>query len=266
MSQSHGPVNHTNNNTVSDHVQGPSIQGNQFGTNQQRSQHISIGTWPSGTSTGLSARPAEVQSHFAIARTGTDLSREERDVETSMYEYEPSSDGSTLSSDGSMPPSGVADTRSANADAASSHDPLPADNTGSISHSEEVCRLGWFLVLVVMLLVTICELIGFLLVDQASPYGSGDTYYFGHSFTFQGLALFTAVTCVVIWSAVILYTGFFVFLTEYHKAVGKFLDRYFFLRRRVQPMCLRCFAILYAVCSIVGVGMFYFSCPFLVQT
>ena len=173
------------------------------------------------------------------------MSREEREVETSPYEYEPSSDGS-------MPPSGTADTRSSNADATSPHHPLPADNTGSISHSEEVYRLEWFSALVVMLLLFLCELIVFLLVFQTTP-GLIQTGY-----NFQGLVLQTAMGCSMIWSGVIFYTGIFVFLTEYHNAVGKFLDRFLFLRGRVQPMCLRVVAYSYCVSSLLAVAFFLY--------
>ena len=104
----------------------------------------------------------EVQSHHAIARTGTNLSREEREVETSQSQHE-------ASSGDSMSPTGVADTRFSDADPTSPHLLLLADNTGSISHSQEVFRLEWFSVLVVMLLLSICVLIIFVLDIEANP-------------------------------------------------------------------------------------------------
>ena len=222
ISQSHGTVNHASNNTINNHLQGASTHANHVGAQQQQSQHISIGTWPSGTSTGLSARPIEVPKHQAIARTGTNLSMEEREVETSRSQPEPSSGGS-------MSSSVVADTRSSNANAASSHDELPADNTCSILHSREVYRLEWFSVLVVMLLLLICEFIIYFLIVQAHT----------DSFFVQTLLVAAIWACSLILFGVTLYTGVFVFLTEYHTAVGKLLDRYLFLSRRVQQMSLR---------------------------
>ena len=189
--------------------------------------------------------PVEVQKHHAIARTGTTLSREEREVETSPYEHE-------LSSNGSMPPPGVADTRSSNADA--THDPLPADNTGLDPRSEEVYRLAWFSVLVITLLLLICDVIVFLLINQI--FMSAALYTSFQGLSFQGLAFNTAMAYLAICSAVILYTGTFVFLTEYHNAVGNFLKRFLFLQRDVQRMCLRVASYLYCVCCIGLVTFF----------
>ncbi len=173
--------------------------------------------------------------HHPITRTGTNLSREEREVETSQYQHEPLSDGS-------VSPSGVADTRSSNADATSPQYLDLADDSGSISHSQEVYRLEWFLVLVVMLLLVICELIVFFLVLEIH------VQRFEYQMELFGSALGGFVCSVT------LYTGFFVVLTEYHSAVGKFLDRFLFLRRRFQPMCLRVVTYSYGVLWVIGMA------------
>ena len=102
-----------------------------------------------------------------------------------------------------------------------------------------------------MLLVFLCELIIFLVVQQTGPYRV-------YLLTFQGLAFYTVMICVVNWSEMTLYTGFFILLTEYHSAVGKFLDRFLFLRRRVQPMCLRVVAYSWLVGSNLSVALFLF--------
>ena len=152
-----------------------------------------------------------------------------------------------------MPPSTTADTTLSNANATSPHHPLPADNTGSISHSEGVYRLAWFSALVVMLLLFLCELIVFLLIVHTSP------PIYQYRVSFHALAIYTVIACIVIWLAVILYAGIFVLLTEYHNAVGKFLDRIPFLRRRFQPMCIRVVAYLYPVSSVLAVAVFVFQ-------
>lgn len=154
-----------------------------------------------------------------------------------------------------MPPPGVADTRSSNADA--THDPLPADNTGLDSRSAEVYRLAWFSALVITLLLLICEVIVFLLINQT--FLSTGSYNIYQGLGFQGLAFYTAMACIMIWAEVTLFTGFFVFLTEYHNAVGKFLDRFLFLRRGVQPMCLRVVVYLYHVTWITGVTYYLYT-------
>ena len=102
-----------------------------------------------------------------------------------------------------------------------------------------------------MLLVFLCELITFLVIKQTGPYT-------GYQDSFYGLAFYTPLACALIWADVTLYTGFFIFLTEYHSAIGKFLDRFLFLRRRVQPMCLRVVAYSYVVGLNSSVALFLF--------
>lgn len=52
----------------------------------------------------------------------------------------------------------------------------------------------------------------------------------------------------------LLYTGIFVVLTEYHETVGKFLNRYARLRPGLQHACLRLCAYIYALAVIAAHG------------
>ena len=72
------------------------------------------------------------------------------------------------------------------------------------------------------------------------------------------LFFMVAMACSAMWFAVTVYTGFFVFLTEYHNAVGKFLDRFLFLPHRVQQISLRVLAYSYGVLWVIGLGLFLF--------
>ena len=154
-----------------------------------------------------------------------------------------------------MSPAGVADTSSSNTDPTSPHDLFLADNTGSISHSQEVSRLEWFSVLVVVLLLSICVLIIFGLFIEANPQLL-DTGY--DSWDVFDLLIFASTTCSAMWFTVTVYTGCFVFLTEYHNAVGKFLDRFLFLPHRVQQMSLRVLTYSFGVLWVIGLGSFLF--------
>ena len=150
-----------------------------------------------------------------------------------------------------MSPAGLADTRSSNADATSPHGPSLADNTGSILHSQEVYRLEWFSILVVMLLLSFCELIIFVLTVEVNPHFL-ETHIVGVDAISVLVTAFMAY--LIIWSSVTLYTAFFICLTEYHKAVGNNLDRFLFLPRHVQQMSLRVVAYLYGVLSVAGLA------------
>ena len=195
-------------------------------------------------------RPIEVPEHHAIARTGTNLSREEREVETSQSLHEPSSGGS-------MSPASVAETRSLNATATSPNDPFLADNTGSISHSQEVYRLEWFAVLVFMLLLSISELIIFVLltVEVGGSGRANETVNGPDGLTsiFSG-SMTALIACPIIWTSVTLYTAFLICLTEYHKAVGNNLDRFMFIPRRVQHMSIRVIAYMYGLLCLIGLA------------
>ena len=155
-----------------------------------------------------------------------------------------------------MSPAGVADTRSSNADATSPHDLLLADNTGSTSHSQEVFRLEWFSVLAIMLLLSICELIISVLIMLTNPRSIDPLRPAAQDV--ELIWQVAVIACSMIWCTLTVYTGFFVFLTEYHNAVGELLDRVLFLPHRVQQMSLRVVAYSYGVLWITGLGGFLF--------
>ena len=104
-----------------------------------------------------------------------------------------------------------------------------------------------------MLLLSVCVLILFVLITEAAADGVNLRWLLSQS----------AIACLIIWLEVTLYTGFFVFLTEYHDAVGKLLDQFLFLPRRVQAMSLRVFAYSYAVLWIMMVAVYLFIYDFL---
>ena len=124
----------------------------------------------------------------------------------------------------------------------------------SSCESQEVFRLEWFSVLVFMLLLSICELIIFVLTIEATPrlFDMQDMQFNGAGPDFLSLLIMAATAGGVIWLNVIVYTGFFVFLTEYHNAIGKFLDQFLFLPRHVQRASLRALTYSYGVLGVIG--------------
>ena len=109
-----------------------------------------------------------------------------------------------------------------------------ANNSVSVPASQEVQQLEWFRFLVVLLVALMCEIFVFVIV-------------------FEGLN----VNIVLLWENLIKafltigfyttgYISFFIVLTEYHRAIGAFLDRYLYFRRRYQPLSLRVLAYLFA--------------------
>ena len=144
----------------------------------------------------------------AVARTGSNISREEREVEN--YQRTPL-----------------------------------AHNSGSVPRSQEVQRLEWFRVLIFLLFAFLTfELSIRVLVFAAA---TGTPVVMLWDVTIRSLFI------VGFYS--IVYIGCFVVLTEYHSAIGAFLDRYLYFRRRCQPLCLRVLAYLYATCVFVRIGL-----------
>ena len=141
----------------------------------------------------------------AIVRTGTNISREEREVETSQRNH-------------------------------------LANNSGSAPNSQEVQRLEWFMILVVLLALLICEMIIYVLFVEGAISVPVLELYLQVVRSFITTGFYTTV-----------YIGFFVVLTEYHRAIGAFLDRYLYFRRRYQRLCLRVFAYTYAMCVVVRI-------------
>ena len=211
----------TNQGNINNDVEPTMVANNGTHIDGQR-QHgrlICIGAWPHGTSTGLSAANIEMMEPRAIVRTGSSISREEREIDTFQQKHR-------------------------------------ASTFVSVPDSQEVQRLEWFRLLVVLLVLLICEISLFLLI-------------------YEGIL---NLAIVLLWENLIKafltigfyttgYIVFFIVLTEYHSAIGAFLDRYLYFRRRYQPLSLRVLAYLYAggvltrlVFLLLGVGlpMFWF--------
>ena len=202
------PTNASNNTITNTNIEssGAANNGHQNDPQQQHPQMIRIGAWPLGTSTGLSPENIEMMEPRAIVRTGTNISREEREVETSQRDH-------------------------------------LANNSASVPNSQEVQRLEWFMFLVVLLVLLICEVILYVLV--AEGIASVIIVFLHH-------AIIGALGAIGLYTTI--YIGIFVVLTEYHSAIGTFLDRYLYFRRRYQPFCLRVFAYLYPLCVVVRIA------------
>ena len=210
------PINDLNNTNTNIEPSGAANDGHHNAPQRQQPQMIRIGAWPLGTPTGLSTENIEMMEPRPIVRTGTNISREEREVETSQRNH-------------------------------------LADKSGSVRHSQEVQRLEWFMILVVLLVLLMCEEILYVLALG----GNIVNLYLPILETLLSIGFYTTI-----------YIGIFVVLTEYHSAIGAFLDRYLYFRRRYQPLCLRVFAYLYAICLVVrtAFGLFgfgYLYLPFL---
>ena len=201
-------TNASNNSITNTNIEssGAANNGHQNAPQQQHPQMIRIGAWPLGTSTGLSSENIEMMEPRAIVRTGTNISMEEREVETPQRDH-------------------------------------LVNKSASVPNSQEVQRLEWFMFLVVFLVLLICEVILFGLVAEGIA---------------SVIIIFAYQTIIGALGAMGLYTtiyiGIFVVLTEYHSAIGTFLDRYLYFRRRYQPFCLRVFAYLYPMCVVVRIA------------
>ena len=191
-------------NSITD-IEPPQAGNN--GNNNSRQRHhdrlISIGDWPLGTSTGMSTENVDMMEPRAIVRTGSSISREEREVETCHLEQR-------------------------------------TNTSGSIPLSQEVQRLEWFRLLVVLLVLLNCEVIMYVLVAQV--YGN--------------------LAIVDLWDVLLRsfltigfyatgYVWFFIVLTEKHSAMRAFLDRLFNLRR------LRLLARVYAFLVLARIGLIF---------
>ena len=125
------PTNASNNTITNTNIEssGAANNGHQNDPQQQHPQMIRIGDWPLGTSTGLSSENIEMIEPRANLRTEIDISREEREVETSQRDH-------------------------------------LANDSASDPHSQEVQRLEWFMILIVYLVLLIIEAILFVLVVE----------------------------------------------------------------------------------------------------
>ena len=198
-----------NSDNINNNTEPPSAANNRNHDAHRRrhDRSIRIGAWPLGTSTGLSTENIERMEPRAIVRTGSSISREEREVETCHRKH-------------------------------------LANSSGSVPYSQEVQRLQWFRLLVVLLALLICVVIVFVLAGGAL--GGSEVVYFWNR----------VLRCLLtIGFYMTVYIGFFIVLTEYHSEIGAFLDRYLYFRRQYQPLCLRVFAYLYAGCVIMRLGL-----------
>ena len=182
-------------------------QAGNNGNNSSRQRHhdrlISIGDWPLGTSTGLSTENVDMMEPRAIVRTGSSISREEREVETSHWKKR-------------------------------------ANTSGSIPLSQEVQRLEWFRLLVVLLVLLNCEVIMYVLVVQA----------FGNP-TIVDLWDILLRSFLTIGFYATGYVWFFIVLTEKHSAMRAFSDRPSNSRR------LRRLAQVYAFLVVARIGSIF---------
>lgn len=180
----------------------PSQAWNNGNNNSRQRQHdrlISIGDWPLGTSTGLSTENVDMMEPRAIVRTGSSVSREEQEVETPHWKQR-------------------------------------ANTSGSIPFSQEVQRLEWFRLLVVLLVLLNCEVTIYVLA-------------------FGGITIVDL--CVLLRSFLTIgfytigYVCFFIVLTEIHSTSGAFLDRLSKSRR------LRRLAQVYAFLVLARIGSIF---------
>ena len=181
------------------------------GNNNTRLRHlgrsIRIGAWPLGTSTGLSTENVDMMEPRAIVRTGSSISREEREVETCHWKQ-------------------------------------IANNAGSIPLSQEVQRLEWFRLLAVLLVLLICEVTIYVLIYGAIPHFAIIYTWYHLLRSFLTIGFYTTG-----------YIVSFIVLTEYHSAIGAFLDRYLYFRRQYQSLSLRVLAYLYTACLLTRIAL-----------
>ena len=203
------PIHDSNNINTDIEPSGAANNGHQNAPQPQNPQMIRIGAWPLGTPTGLSTENIEMMEPRTIVRTGTNISREEREVETSQRNH-------------------------------------LANNSKSVPQSQEVQRLEWFLILVFLLILLISEIIIYVLVVESLLNINLVTLYRSIIHSLLAIGFYTTM-----------YLGIFVVLTEYHSAIGAFLDRYLYFRRQYQPLCLRICAYLYAICVLVRIPFIF---------
>lgn len=174
-----------------------------------------------------------MRSHGAIYRTEADLQNEE--VSIGIARSRTCSDNHTHSE--------------------SEHDPREVSlphNASSSQHSTVLEDLGpdlprnyyeleWFRILIGLILLMVSEVVVLALVERGDVLGFWD-----YNVTFVAIGL----------SSLLLYTGTFVLLTEYHEAVEDFFNKYIRIRPGLQHICLRLCAYIYALGVIAVLGWF----------
>ena len=214
----------------------------EYAPSQDTSQppFLRIGQWPTRITPDLAPSSIALESHSVIRWTGTELQNEEINIGPARLrthsDNQMHSEHELESGEVSLPH-----------DASSSeHSALLEDGGQDLSHN--YYQFEWFRILIGMMLLMVSEVIIFGL------------------FAFDSVVLlwFSIVTSIAIGLfSLVLYAGIFVFLMEYHEAVGNFLNRYARLRPGLQHFCLRLCAYVYAlgVIAVLGWWMFGFSVP-----
>ena len=193
---------------------------------------LRIGQWPSRMTPELATPSIALETHSAIRRTGTDLRNEEISIGTARPRIR--SDDQTRSNyqdeggDVSMPPS--------------EHSAVFEDRGQDPPH--DYYQFEWFRLLIGMVLAMVSEVIIsvlILVVDGATMI-----------VIFWKIILISVAIGV---SSLLLYTGIFVLLMEYHEAIENFLNRYARLRPALQHACLRLCAYIYALGVIAALSV-----------
>ena len=204
--------------------------------NTGRPQFQRIGQWPNKMTPDLPTPSIPLEPHSAIRRTGTDLQNEEIRIDTARCRTR--SDDRTRSEhehesgEVSLPH----DTSS------SEHSAVLEDRGQDLSR--DYYQFEWFRILIGMMLVMVSEVITFGLVE------------FGNVV----LLWYNILNSIAIGLlSLLLYTGIFVVLMEYHEAVENFLNRYARLRPGLQHFCLRLCAYVYALSVPAVLGLWFFG-------
>ena len=195
-------------------------------------QFLRIGQWPSRITPDIASTSIALGPHSSIVRTGTDLQNEETSIGTARSRIR--SDDQILSEcqhehgDVSMPHSASSSEHSAI---------FKNQNQGSL---HDYYQFEWFRILVGMVLLMVSEVILFGLITLGN---------------IVSLWLEILASIAIGLLSLLLYAGFFVVLTEYHEAVGNFLNRYARLRPGLQHACLRLCAYIYALGVIAAIAL-----------
>ncbi len=191
-----------------------------------------VGQWPKETTTNSSASSIAPETHNAIRRTGTDLQHEEANMGTMRSRTY--SDGNTQAEHEATGAPQPHDT--------SSMENLVVTEAGRRDLSRDYYRFEWFRILIGMMIVLVSETI----IAVLATLGDIVTSWFPilKSVAFGIASLF-------------LYTGAFVLLGEYHKAMKRAVNKYARLSPGLQRTCLRFCAYAFPCGIVVFIGFQY---------
>lgn len=194
---------------------------------QVRSFHT--GDWPEATSTMPISQSPSPEPHNVMARTGTDPLTDELDIRTIHSRIH--------LHNGTQTEGGYAENMQ-------QYDSPPAV---SPSISGEYCQFEWSRVLIGMIIMAASLTIAWVIA------------FYGNIVT-MSQQIFEAVGVVLV--SLVIYTAFFVNLSQYPKRIYGTLHKYAYLPPRVQKRCLRVCAYVYA-CACTGTvfsmaGFYYF--------